>query len=229
MSPQEIVLRRERLAGYACPPRMSLEHRLHARCACSALSAPHFVLAGTERQYERSRPFLVRHLMLDLELHIAKKSVSGAATLDFERIAPDETEMILDAIGFSIERVRIDTGDGLSDARSLTATDLRHIRRAWQPASCWWFTKRRRAADDFLEPDEHVKDRPRQVWSQCQDEDARHIFPCHDKPHVKQTTSSVDVPETSPCCRTATWWRARGRRAEVGVALQLSQCTRAAW
>ena len=40
----------------------------------------------------------------------------------------------------------------------------------------------------FLAPDEHVADRPRQVWTQCQDEDARHIFPCHDKPHVKQTT-----------------------------------------
>src|SRR5262249_62373209 len=40
----------------------------------------------------------------------------------------------------------------------------------------------------FLAPDEHVRDRPRQVWTQCQDEDARHIFPCHDKPHIKHTT-----------------------------------------
>ena len=47
----------------------------------------------------------------------------------------------------------------------------------------------------FLEPDEHVPDRPRQVWSQCQEEDARHIFPCHDKPHVKMTTEArVRVP-----------------------------------
>src|SRR6185312_10036150 len=48
----------------------------------------------------------------------------------------------------------------------------------------------------FLSPDEHVPQRPRQVWTQCQDEDARHIFPCHDKPHVKQTTElEVKVPE----------------------------------
>ena len=39
-----------------------------------------------------------------------------------------------------------------------------------------------------MAPDEHVQDRPRQVWTQCQDEDARFLFPCHDKPHVKQTT-----------------------------------------
>ena len=43
----------------------------------------------------------------------------------------------------------------------------------------------------FLEPDEHVPDRPRQVWTQCQEEDARHFVPCHDKPHVKMTTEIV--------------------------------------
>ena len=47
----------------------------------------------------------------------------------------------------------------------------------------------------FLEPDEHVPARPRQAWTQCQEEDARHIFPCHDKPHVKMTTEArIRVP-----------------------------------
>src|SRR4029079_59448 len=47
----------------------------------------------------------------------------------------------------------------------------------------------------FLAPDAKVKNRPLQVWSQCQDEDARHWFPCHDKPNVKMTTElRVSVP-----------------------------------
>ncbi|NVL67772.1 hypothetical protein, partial [Escherichia coli] len=47
----------------------------------------------------------------------------------------------------------------------------------------------------FLEPDEHVPGRPRQAWTQCQEEDARHVFPCHDKPHVKMTTEArITVP-----------------------------------
>jgi aminopeptidase N len=47
----------------------------------------------------------------------------------------------------------------------------------------------------FLAPDADVPDRPEQVWSQCQDEDGRHWFPCHDKPHVKMTTEMrVVVP-----------------------------------
>src|SRR5262249_14701340 len=45
-------------------------------------------------------------------------------------------------------------------------------------------------------PDEHVHDRPRQVWSQCQDEDGRFFFPCHDKPHQKMTLElDVEVPK----------------------------------
>ncbi len=40
-----------------------------------------------------------------------------------------------------------------------------------------------------------MPDRPHQVWSQCQEEDARHWLPCHDKPHVKMTTEiAVRVP-----------------------------------
>ncbi|AKT36064.1 M1 family aminopeptidase [Chondromyces crocatus] len=52
----------------------------------------------------------------------------------------------------------------------------------------------------FLAPDEHVPERPRQVWTQCQDEDARHIFPCVDKPHIKQTTElRVKIPAGWTC------------------------------
>jgi aminopeptidase N len=178
---------------------MSLEHRLHARCAGLALGAPPFALSGTERQYERSRPFLVRHLMLDLELHFQKKSVSGAATLDFERVAPDATELVLDAVGFTIERVRIDTGDGWSDARFEYDGD--QIRttiplRATLGKLLVVYEATPQRGMYFLSPDKKVKQRPVQVWTQCQDEDARHWFPCHDKPHVKMTTElRVDVPE----------------------------------
>lgn len=178
---------------------MSLGHRLHARCACAAAGAPPFTLAGTERQYERSRPFLIRHLMLDLELSLAEKSVSGAATLEFERVAPDETELCLDAVGFSLERVRIDTGDGWSDARFEYDGDRIRVTvptRAQGGKVLVVYEATPRRGMYFLEPDKKVKERPIQVWTQCQDEDARHWFPCHDKPHVKMTTEiRVDVPE----------------------------------
>ncbi len=174
-----------------------LGHRLHSRCACSSAGSP-FALAGTERKYERSRPFAIPHLALDLELDFAKKSVSGTATLSFERVAPDAGELALDAVGFTLESVRVESGHGFVDApfsydgdtlivRGLEQVDAGRVQVSYS------VTPRRGIY--FLEPDAKVKDRPRQVWTQCQDEDARHWIPCHDKPHVKMTSEiKVRVP-----------------------------------
>jgi aminopeptidase N len=171
--------------------------RLHARCACSGLMAP-FVLSGTTRQYERSRPFTVRHLALDLTLEVEKKSVRGSATLDIERLAPKADSLSLDAVGFELEGVELASGrafravaydyDGdrivVRGLSGLKRGRLRVTYRATPPRGLY-----------FLAPDSKVKDRPRQVWSQCQDEDARYWFPCLDKPHVKMTSEiRVAVP-----------------------------------
>ena len=43
----------------------------------------------------------------------------------------------------------------------------------------------------FIAPDEGYPDKPLQVWTQCQDEDARYWLPCHDAPNQKQTTEMI--------------------------------------
>lgn len=174
-----------------------VSQRLHARCSCASLAGP-FVLAGTERKYERSRPFVVRHLDLSLELDFAEKSVSGTASLHFERRSPGAKELELDAVGFELDRVRLDTGKGPRAADFSYDGDRITIA---VPASAkggvvevtYRATPKRGLY--FLAPDDVVKDRPTQAWSQCQDEDARHFIPCHDKPHVKMTTAvTLRVP-----------------------------------
>jgi aminopeptidase N len=174
-----------------------LASRLHSRCACSSAGSP-FALAGTDRQYERSRPFAIPHLFLDLALDFATKSLRGAATLDFERVDPIATELALDAVGFVIESVRVDAGKGFApadfsyDGDTIVVNVLERV-RAGKVEVRYAVTPRRGVY--FLAPDAKVKDRPRQVWTQCQDEDARHWIPCHDKPHVKMTTElRVSVP-----------------------------------
>jgi aminopeptidase N len=162
------------------------------------LGAPRpFVLGGTPRVYERARPFLIRHLALEIDLDIAKKGVTGVAILDVERVDTSASELCLDAVGFEIESASF-VGKKRSPARYVydgntiripVAEDVRtaKIRIAYRatPARGLY----------FLEPDEHVQDRPRQVWTQGQDEDARHWFPCHDKPHAKMTFEiDVQVP-----------------------------------
>jgi aminopeptidase N len=176
----------------------TIGHRLHARCACAAAAAAPFALAGTERQYERARPFAVSHLFLDLELDFKARAVIGSATLSFERRAPGASTFELDAVGFEIRAVRLDSGDGFApadfeyDGDKLTLGGLADV-DAGRVTIEYRAVPRRGIY--FLAPDSTVKDRPRQVWTQCQDEDARHWFPCHDKPHMKMTTElRVRVP-----------------------------------
>ena len=180
---------------------MTLEHRHHARCACgSALSsyaggaARPFTLAGTKRVYERPRPFTIQHIALELELLCDDKAFCGTATLDVTRVDPDATEIALDAVGFDVDAVQIADAKGKKglspaahsyDGETLRVTIPSEVAAAQIRVS---YRAVPRRGMYFLAPDEHVADRPRQVWTQCQDEDARAIFPCHDKPHIKQTT-----------------------------------------
>ena len=174
-----------------------LAQRLHSRCACSSAGSP-FALAGTERKYERSRPFAIPHLSLDLALDFESRSVSGSATLDFQRVAANAAELRLDAVGFELESVRVNSGKGFVDSTFDYDGDtliVRGLARVETGKVEIRYRATPRRGMYFLEPDAKVKHRPKQVWTQCQDEDARHFIPCHDKPHVKMTSElRVSVP-----------------------------------
>ncbi len=180
--------------------------RVHDRCGCaaarttageyealSALGARPFAFAGTPHNFERDRPFSIEHLAADITLDVAKKSIRATASLTVRRIDAAATEIELDAVGFTLESVKVDgkAAEHRYDGR-LLAVSIGKGERA-TIAIAYRATPRRGLY--FLEPDEHVPDRPRQVWSQCQEEDARHWLPCHDKPHVKMTTTiTVTAP-----------------------------------
>ena len=186
---------------------MSVAHRLHARCGAAAChhesgvaatagagGARPFAFPHSPRNFERDRPFQVEHLALDLALDVGKKSVFGTATLHLRRVDPGADEVQLDAIAFDLRSVRLDgaRADYRYNGRTITVAIPLGADEA-VVAIAYGATPRRGLY--FLEPDEHVPDRPRQVWSQCQEEDARHFIPCHDKPHVKMTTEiAVRVP-----------------------------------
>lgn len=177
---------------------MTSAHRLHERCAASALAPAPFALAGTERKYERPRPFVVRHAFLDLALDFAKKSVSGTARLSVARQIEGAETIELDAIGFELSSVRAIGAKGARDlGYEYDGTTLRvhGLVESELTLEVSYRAVPRRGLY-FLAPDAKVKDRPVQAWTQCQDEDARHWFPCHDKPNVKMTTElRVSVPK----------------------------------
>src|SRR5262245_27030485 len=169
---------------------MSRFERLHAGCGSAGSSGP-FVLAGTERKYERSRPFAISHLDLFVDVDFSRHSIAARAVLDFSRRAPKATSLELDAIGFEVSRVRLEPGKGMKAVEYTYDGDTISVEVPAGAAGgkveiTYGATPKRGLY--FLAPDAEVPDRPQQMWSQCQDEDARHWFPCHDKPHAKMTT-----------------------------------------
>jgi aminopeptidase N len=177
---------------------MPLEHRLHARCGCFATGlAEHaasagrpFALPTSSRHFERDRPFAIDHLALDIVLDLTRKSIRAEAAIDVRRIDPSSPELLLDAVGFDVRELQVDgaatpwryDGRTLYIPIGVTRSEARVTVR---------YEARPRRGLYFIEPDEHYPHKPRQVWSQCQEEDARHWFPCHDSPHVKMTTEIV--------------------------------------
>ena len=179
----------------------------HARCggghgvyahqsgeASQALGGKPFAFGGSPRNFERDRPFAISHLALDLTLDFPHRSVEGTATLDLVRVDPDADTVSLDAIAFTLHHVKIDgrSAKHTYDGRILSL-DVPKDKTTAKVEISYRATPRKGIY--FLEPDAHVPDRPRQAWTQCQEEDARHLFPCHDKPHVKMTTETrIHVP-----------------------------------
>jgi aminopeptidase N len=175
---------------------MPLEHRQHARCGCasvgsaasaSASAGRPFALPSSTRHFERDRPFAIDHLAADITLDVAVRAVHATAVLDIRRVDPSAEQLALDAIGFEVGGVTVDgrTVPWQYDGQTLLVPVPARASAA-KVAVTYAATPRRGLY--FLEPDEHYPDRPRQVWSQCQEEDARHWIPCHDSPHAKMTT-----------------------------------------
>lgn len=164
-----------------------LERSHHARCRACASSGPRpFVLPGTARVYERARPFEIRHIALDVALDIPHKAIGGTASLDVVRVDEGAKEIALDAVAFEIESVEVgkERVDFVYDGETLRIPIPQELA---ETTICVRYRVFPKKGLYFLAPDSHVKDRPVQVWSQCQDEDARYWLPCHDKPHIKQS------------------------------------------
>src|SRR5690606_11457095 len=109
-----VPLRQRKGAGY--PRSMSSlavqqgALRLHEACACASIGR--FSPGNAERKYERSRPFQIIHLSLDLDVDLENKAVDGAARLNIKRRARSGTHLHLDAVGFSLGAITLSVGNG---------------------------------------------------------------------------------------------------------------------
>lgn len=127
------------------------------------------------------------------------QAISGVATHRLRRVAATVEPLVLDAVALDVTEVAVNSGKGftvvefVNDGKQLTITMPDASAESALLVRITYSAAPRRGLY-FFKPDAKV-DYPLQLWSQCQDEDARHWVPCHDKPHVKTPlTVRVSVP-----------------------------------
>jgi aminopeptidase N len=157
-----------------------------------------FELPGAKPHYNPDRPGQVAHILLDLDLDIPGRSLTGVCTITITPVRSGVTRLSLDAVDMSIESVCVGSVsqpfdyDGETLAVNLlqpTGTEKFDLAIAYR------LTDPRRGIY-FIQPDEHYPNKPVQVWTQGEDEDSRFWFPCFDYPGQLATSEmKVRVPK----------------------------------
>ncbi|MBL8680506.1 MAG: HEAT repeat domain-containing protein [Myxococcales bacterium] len=179
--------------------------RFRERCRCHGVSSSYafpvdpgagprpFKLPGDPERFGRPRAFDVKRLVVELSLDLGQHAVDATATLTVSRKNPSAKTLILDAVGFVLHSVTDADGRALEHRYD---GDQLHVEMAASAVGAESVVRvRYRAVPPrglyFMGPAEHRPNRPWQVWSQCQDEDARYWIPCHDYPNMRMSTEFI--------------------------------------
>ncbi len=152
-----------------------------------------FNLPGDPIQYPPELSWKTTHLILNLNVDLDQKKVEGWVIHEILILKDEVTTFFLDSIGNDIKKVTVlngtenpleffTTDEGLTVMSNIPLKKGKKIKlkieysRTNPPAGLY-----------FISPDETHPNKPLQLWSQNQDEDAKFWIPCHDHPHVKFT------------------------------------------
>ena len=174
-------------------------------------------LSGPEH-HTPDRRFDLKHLRLDLRFDDEQESVSGSAALTLTPFADGFTHFELDAAEMNVSSVRLtpeikgkaasasagqsEVEEPVAEAASLPlafetfkekiSIELdRAYARGEQLTVEIAYSCRPRKGLFFIKPDAHYPHKPRQIWSQGENEDAHWWFPCVDTTNQKMTTELI--------------------------------------
>jgi aminopeptidase N len=159
-----------------------------------------FTLANAQPQYAPDRLYDVTHIALTLHLDLAQKTLSGKCATTIRAQSDTVSCIALDAVALHITQVRQADGKPLRfdyDGRKLQAYPQPPLRsNADMVLEVVYSVTKPRLGLYFIAPDAAYPDKPIQVWTQCQDEDARYWFPCFDAPNERATSEmTITVPQ----------------------------------
>src|SRR5579871_5217641 len=150
-----------------------------------------FELPGAKPSYLPDRPFTVTHYELEAKLDFEAQQLEGRATLTIS--AKQRTEKLrLDAVELETRAAFLASGKGeplsFHAADRELAIDLpRPLDRGETAKVAIHYVTKPRRGLYFVGPDSQFPKKPRQAWTQGQDEDARAWFPCLDRPGDRAT------------------------------------------
>jgi aminopeptidase N len=159
-----------------------------------------YALADAQPHFAPDRPCDIVHIALTLQLDIAQQSLRGTCATTVRAVQEAVPGLTLDAVDLQIAEVRQADGAALPydyDGQRLRMTFPEPLYYDG-PATVEvdYSVTKPRLGLYFITPDAAYPRKPVQVWSQCQDEDARYWFPCFDAPNEKATTEMiVTVPQ----------------------------------
>jgi len=157
-----------------------------------------FAFPGVRPRYAPDRVVDVQHYAIAIRVSLDDRRIDGTCAITIRPILEPVTRLELDAVELDVRAV---TSEGQAlpyryDGKRLAIRFPRPLGPGEHHTVVVAYGAQPRRGLYFMAPDEAYPKRPRQVWSQGQDEDSRHWFPCFDAPNQKSTTEVIaTVPE----------------------------------
>lgn len=180
---------------------LELERAYLAEAACArslgggapATHARPFALAGDTPHYSRDLVVDVRHIKLEISIDPRARTVAGTATHYLSAINDGVRRIDFDAAEMTVTKVTV---GGKAAAFDYADPVLRvETGRALKPGAetevAITYSAKPRRGLYFVAPDKTNPKKPLQAWTQGQDEDSRHWYPCIDYPNHQQTSEVV--------------------------------------
>src|SRR5262245_53205656 len=152
-----------------------------------------FAAPGTRTHFVGDRPARLDHVRLDWDLDLARKQLSGTATLTLTARRERLAALTFDAVELDVESVTVDgRAAGFdNDGEKLRVVCPEPPAEGAKVEVAIRYACRPRRGLYFIGPDADHPDRPTQCWTQGQDDDSRHYWPCIDHPIEKFTTEVI--------------------------------------
>jgi aminopeptidase N len=159
-----------------------------------------FPLPGDTAKYPRDRVADIRHVRLDIALDLDSKRISGSVAHTLTPLNEGLSTLELDAVELQVQDVRDSKGSQLKHQLSGGRLSI-NFETAPIPGDeetvIVQFSGNPRRGLYFIAPDEAYPHKRLEAWTQGEDEDSRHWFPCYDYPN-EMATSEMHVNVRQP-------------------------------